>query len=90
MSEQDDLQQPSADLDEQLADHEQEEDFDEEEGEELEEEEEEEEEFLNNHDLIGIEGIILEQKKEIEQKKVSFAHFAEQLCSLLRLQHCLT
>lgn len=63
----DDLQQPSADVDEQLAAHEEEEEgFDEEEeGEEL-EEEEEEEEFLNNHDLIGIDGIILEQKKEIE------------------------
>jgi hypothetical protein len=82
----DELQQQSADVDvdEQLADHEQEEeDFDEEEGEELEEEEEEEEEFLNNHDLIGIEGIILEQKKEIEQKKVKFAHPKEQLCSPL-------
>ena len=66
----DEMQSPSPDLDEQLAGQEDDEGFDEEEGEEL-EEEEEEEEFLNNHDLIGVDGIILEQKKEIEQKKVS-------------------
>ena len=32
---------------------------------------EEEDDFINNHDLIGVEGIILAQKNEIEQKKVS-------------------
>ena len=37
-----------------------------------EEQEEEEDDFINNHDLIGVEGIILAQKNEIEQKKVSF------------------
>ena len=36
------------------------------------EEQEEEDDFINNHDLIGVEGIILAQKNEIEQKKVSF------------------
>ena len=42
-----------------------------------EEEEEEEEEddaelgFINNHDLIGVKGIITAQKTEIEKKKVS-------------------
>ena len=47
-----------------------------EEGEEGEEEEEEEEDdvdaaFINNHDLIGVKGIIAAQKDEIEKKKVS-------------------
>ena len=36
-----------------------------------EEEEEEEDEFLNNHDLIGVNGIIRAQKNEIDKKKVS-------------------
>ena len=36
-----------------------------------EEEEEEEEEFENNHDLIGVNGIIRAQKNEIDKKKVS-------------------
>ena len=42
-----------------------------------EEEEEEEDEddaelgFINNHDLIGVNGIITAQKNEIEKKKVS-------------------
>ena len=40
-----------------------------------EEEEEEEDEgdgnFINNHDLIGVNGIIAAQKNEIEKKKVS-------------------
>ncbi len=27
--------------------------------------------FINNHDLIGVEGIIRAQKTEIEKKKVS-------------------
>ena len=45
-------------------------------GEEAEEEEEEEEDdaeenFINNHDLIGVKGIIAAQKNEIEKKKVS-------------------
>ena len=39
--------------------------------------EESEEDFINNHDLIGVEGIILAQKTEIEQKKVSL--FKQQL-----------
>lgn len=45
----------------------------EEEGEEEEEEEEEDAEagFINNHDLIGVKGIITAQKNEIEKKKVS-------------------
>lgn len=36
------------------------------------EEEEEEDQLINNHDLIGIEGIIRAQKNEIEKKKVSY------------------
>lgn len=36
-----------------------------------EEEDEGEENFINNHDLIGVKGIIAAQKNEIEQKKVS-------------------
>ena len=36
-----------------------------------EEEEEEEDDFLNNHDLIGVQGIIRAQKNEIDKKKVS-------------------
>jgi hypothetical protein len=28
--------------------------------------------FVNNHDLIGVEGIIRAQKTEIEKKKVSW------------------
>ena len=36
-----------------------------------EEEEEEEEDFENNHDLIGVNGIIRAQKNEIDKKKVS-------------------
>ena len=35
-----------------------------------EEEEEEEDDFLNNHDLIGVQGIIKAQKNEIDKKKV--------------------
>lgn len=35
--------------------------------------EEEEELYKNNHDLIGVEGIIRAQKNEIEKKKVSHA-----------------
>ena len=45
-----------------------------EEGEEEEEEEEEDDGelgFINNHDLIGVKGIITAQKNEIEKKKVS-------------------
>lgn len=34
--------------------------------------EEEEELYKNNHDLIGVEGIIRAQKNEIEKKKVSW------------------
>ena len=45
---------------------------DDEEGEEEEEEEEDAEAgFINNHDLIGVKGIITAQKNEIEKKKVS-------------------
>ena len=33
--------------------------------------EEEDEMYKNNHDLIGVEGIIRAQKNEIEKKKVS-------------------
>ena len=46
---------------------------DDEEGEEEEEEEEDDGElgFINNHDLIGVKGIITAQKNEIEKKKVS-------------------
>ena len=40
-------------------------------GEGEEEEEEEEDDFLNNHDLIGVQGIIRAQKNEIDKKKVS-------------------
>lgn len=48
----------------------------EEEGEDEDDEDEEEEEdgelgFINNHDLIGVKGIITAQKNEIEKKKVS-------------------
>ena len=39
--------------------------------EEEEEEEEGEETFINNHDLIGVKGIIEHQRNEIEKKKVS-------------------
>jgi hypothetical protein len=39
--------------------------------EEEEEEEDGEENFVNNHDLIGVKGIIDAQKNEIEKKKVS-------------------
>ena len=39
--------------------------------EEDEQEENEEENYVNNHDLIGVKGIITAQKNEIEQKKVS-------------------
>ena len=44
-------------------------------GQEEEEEEEEdgEETFINNHDLIGVKGIIEHQRNEIEKKKVSAA-----------------
>ena len=42
-------------------------------GEGEEEEEEEEDDFLNNHDLIGVQGIIRAQKNEIDKKKVSDA-----------------
>ena len=43
-----------------------------EEGEEEEEEDEDAEQgFVNNHDLIGVKGIIAAQKNEIEKKKVS-------------------
>ena len=35
-----------------------------------EEEEDEEDEFLNNHDLIGVNGIIRAQKNEIDKKKL--------------------
>ena len=35
---------------------------------------EQEDAYQNNHDLIGIEGIISAQKSEIEKKKVSLAH----------------
>ena len=38
-----------------------------------EEEEEEEDDFLNNHDLIGVQGIIRAQKNEIDKKKVRSA-----------------
>ena len=48
------------------------------EDEEEEEEEDEESNFINNHDLIGVKGIIAAQKNEIEKKKVglvlSLAH----------------
>lgn len=37
------------------------------------EQDEEEEQFFNNHDLIGVEGIIALQKIEIEKKKVSIS-----------------
>lgn len=37
-------------------------------------EEEEDEMYKNNHDLIGVEGIIRAQKNEIEKKKVSSNH----------------
>ena len=42
-------------------------------GQEEEEEEEEDgdETFINNHDLIGVKGIIEHQRNEIEKKKVS-------------------
>ena len=39
--------------------------------EEEEEEEDGEENFDNNHDLIGVNGIIAAQKNEIEKKKVT-------------------
>ena len=39
--------------------------------EEEEEEEDGEETFINNHDLIGVKGIIEHQRNEIEKKKVS-------------------
>lgn len=35
-------------------------------------EEDEDEMYKNNHDLIGVEGIIRAQKNEIEKKKVSW------------------
>jgi hypothetical protein len=38
-----------------------------------EEKSQEEELYKNNHDLIGVEGIIRAQKNEIEKKKVSHA-----------------
>ena len=38
--------------------------------EEEEEDEQEDENFINNHDLIGVKGIIDAQKNEIEKKKV--------------------
>ena len=41
--------------------------------EEAEDEQTEEENFINNHDLIGVKGIIAAQKNEIEKKKVSAA-----------------
>ena len=36
-----------------------------------EDEQDQDEEFKNNHDLIGVEGIIAAQKNEIDGKKVS-------------------
>ena len=39
-----------------------------------EEDEEEEDDFLNNHDLIGVQGIIRAQKNEIDKKKVRSAN----------------
>ena len=52
------------------------------EGDDAEEEEEEEDDdaddnFINNHDLIGVQGIIAAQKNEIEKKKVSHRHLPE-------------
>ena len=46
-------------------------DLDEEGEEEEEEEDDAETGFVNNHDLIGVKGIITAQKNEIEKKKVS-------------------
>ena len=40
-----------------------------------EEEEEEEEDFENNHDLIGVNGIIRAQKNEIDKKKVRLRQY---------------
>ena len=42
--------------------------------EEEEEEEEGEDAFINNHDLIGVKGIIEHQRNEIEKKKVSLTN----------------
>jgi hypothetical protein len=42
-----------------------------------EDDEEEEDDFINNHDLIGVDGIIEEQKNEINKKKVSFVTLTE-------------
>lgn len=42
-----------------------------------EDDEEEEDDFINNHDLIGVDGIIEEQKNEINKKKVSIATLSE-------------
>lgn len=37
--------------------------------------------FSNNHDLIGVQGIIRSQKNEIEKKKVSVIALALTACS---------
>ena len=56
-------------IDNNLGDGDGDEEFDGAEGEE--DEMDQDEEFKNNHDLIGVEGIIAAQKNEIDGKKVS-------------------
>lgn len=41
-------------------------------GDEQQQNEDEEEMYQNNHDLVGVDGIIRAQKNEIEKKKVRF------------------
>ena len=53
-----------------------------------EEEEEEEEDFENNHDLIGVNGIIRAQKNEIDKKKVSLNLRPVTVSSIARAENC--
>ena len=53
-----------------------------------EEEEEEEEDFENNHDLIGVQGIIRAQKNEIDKKKVSLHRKPVTVFSIARAENC--
>ena len=43
-----------------------------------EDDQDQDEEFKNNHDLIGVEGIIAAQKNEIDGKKVSKLDYENQ------------
>ena len=43
--------------------------------------------YSNNHDLIGVEGIVRAQKNEIEKKKVGRAYINNELCHIAWTQN---